>query len=231
MENGGQRGYTKFGVENAKGSKHKDLKEFYHAGREQFMVNVWPKEVPDYEPSMKEFISYMDKIGDDLLSALGVSLGCGPDHLPELVKDGASVLRMLHYPPLEGDVAGKVRAAAHEDISALSCLYASGQSGLELLTKEGDWIPVESNPDEIVVNLGDLISRMTNLSLRSTTHRVVNPQTNNNVSRYSIPYFIHFRGEVELELLPKYAHETPKLPLITSKEYLHERLKEIGLKK
>ena len=233
MDNGGQRGYTKFGVENAKGyEKLKDLKEFYHAGRDQFMVNVWPSEVPDFEPSMRELMGFLDHVGDDLLSAIGVSLGCGPDFLPERVKDGASVLRMLHYPPIPGGIApGQERAKQHTDINTITILSAAQGAGLELLTKEGTWLPVESNSDELVVNMGDMLSRMCNYNVPSTIHRVVNPPTDKNESRYSLPYFVHFKGEVKLDLLPRYQGEELKAPVVTAHEYLMERLKEIGLKK
>lgn len=234
VNNGGQRGYTKFGTEHAKGFKVSDLKEFYHVGRESFLPNTWPESIPEFKPTIESLIKELDKVGDTLLSALGEILGCGPDYLPELVKDGASVLRLLHYPPIPEGVKlepNQIRAQQHSDISTLSTLLAANGGGLQLLTKEGEWLDVESDPNSIVVNIGDLLSRMCNYKVPSTIHRVVLPEEGNNVSRYSIPYFIHFRGEVKLDLLPKYAHETPVRPIATADEYLQERLKEIGLKK
>lgn len=234
VNNGGQRGYTKFGTEHAKGFSVTDLKEFYHVGREQFLPNTWPESIPEFKPTIESLIKELDKVGDTLLSALGEILGCGPDHLPELVKNGASVLRLLHYPPIPENVKlepNQIRAQQHSDISTLSTLIAANGKGLQLLTKEGEWLDVESDPNSIVVNIGDLLSRMCNYKVPSTIHRVILPSEGNNVSRYSIPYFIHFRGEVKLDLLPKYAHETPVRPIATADEYLQERLKEIGLKK
>lgn len=234
MNNNGQRGYTKFGTEHAKGSAFKDLKEFFHVGREQYLPNTWPVEVPDFKPSIESLIKELDSIGNILLSALGTQLGCGPDFLPGIVKDGASVLRLLHYPPVpEGITPGEVRASSHTDIDGLTLLISPPgmQKGLELLDADGNWLPVDADSGTIVCNLGDMISRMTNYELKSTVHRVVNPDRQNNVSRYSIPWFIHPRAEVVLNLLPKYQGETPKDPIVTADEFLNERLKEIGLKK
>jgi isopenicillin N synthase-like dioxygenase len=234
MNISGQRGYTKFGTEHAKGSAYKDLKEFYHVGREQYLPNTWPQEVPEFKPAVEEMIIHLDKVGDVILSALGTQLGCGPDFLPATVKDGASVLRLLHYPPVTRDVIpGEVRAAAHSDICSATILISPPgmQKGLELLDTDGNWLPVDSDSGTLVVNLGDMISRMTNYNLPSTIHRVVLPEGNNNVSRYSCPFFIHPRAEVVLDLLPKYKNETPKDPIVTADEFLTERLREIGLKK
>lgn len=232
MNNSGQRGYTKFGTEHAKGFKASDLKEFYHIGREQFIQNTWPEQIPQFKTTMESLVEQLDNVADILLKALGTQLGCGEEFLPETVKDGASVMRLLHYPPVpEGIEPGQIRAQAHQDISALTLLLAANGAGLQLLTKDGQWIDIESDPDMIVVNIGDLLEMMTNKDLVSTTHRVKNPDDGTNQSRYSIPYFVHPRSEVMLNLLPKYINEVPKMKIVTAGEYLDERLKEIGLKK
>jgi isopenicillin N synthase-like dioxygenase len=232
VNNGGQRGYTKFGTEHAKGFKVSDLKEFYHVGREQFLPNTWPESIPEFKPTVEALIGEMDKVGDTLLSAIGEIVGCGPDYLPSIVKDGASVLRMLHYPPIPSHLEqGQIRANAHTDIDLITGLLAANGAGLELQTKDGEWIAVESDPNSIVFNIGDMLSRMCNFKIPSTIHRVTNPTDGKNESRFSCPYFVHPRGDVRLELLPKYAHETPVRPIATADEYLEERLKEIGLKK
>lgn len=232
MNNSGQRGYTKFGAEQAKGVKVADLKEFYHIGREQFLPNTWPEKIPEFKPIMESLARQLDDVGDVLLKALGTQLGCSEDFLPSIVKDGASVMRLLHYPPVpEGIEPGQIRSAAHQDISFLTLLLAANGAGLQLLTKEGKWLDIESDPDMIVVNLGDMLEMMCNKNLLSTTHRVKNPDDGKNESRFSIPYFVHPRSEVMLDLAPRYSGEEPKMQVMTAGEYLIQRLKEIGLKK
>ena len=233
LNNSGQRGYTKFGTENAKDTPNlKDLKEFWHIGRENVIANTWPQELPEFKPTFEELVEKLDKVGDLILEALGESLGCQPGYLSGIVKDGNSVLRLLHYPPVPPSIKdGQVRAAAHTDIDLLTLLLAAQGGGLELLTAEKEWLAIDSNPNSIAVNLGDMLSRMCNFQLPSTVHRVVNPDPTKNFSRYSIPYFIHPRNDVVLNLLPKFEKETPLEPIVTAGEFLDERLKEIGLKK
>lgn len=232
LNNGGQRGYTPFATENAKDSPVKDLKEFWHIGRENVIANVWPPQVPEFQETFDKIVSELDKAGNLILEALGESLGCPPKFLSGIVKDGNSVLRLLHYPPVpEGVDPRQVRAGAHTDINLITLLVSGTTSGLELLDKDKQWIPVESATNAIVVNMGDMLSRMCNFNLPSTIHRVVNPDPTKNVSRLSMPYFIHPRSDIELGLIPKFKHETPRLPLTTAGEYLDERLREIGLKK
>ena len=232
LNNGGQRGYTFFGTENAKNTKLSDLKEFWHVGRESAIANTWPKELPEFQPIMEELISHLDKTGDIILEALEESLGCKPGYFKGIVKDGLSVLRLLHYPTVPENLSknGNLRSFEHFDIDLLTLLVSAQGGGLEIL-KNGEWIAIESDPEFIICPAGDMLERMCNFNLPSTMHRVTNPDPSKNVSRYSIPYFIHPRPEVMLDLLPKYANETPKLPIISSGDFLNERLKEIGLKK
>lgn len=234
LHNGGARGYTSFGTENAKDTPDlKDLKEFWHIGRENVLANTWPEELPEFKPVFEELISKLDHVGNLILEALGESLHYPPKYLSGIVENGNSVLRMLHYPPIPASIKdGQIRANAHSDIDFLSILSAAQGGGLEILTKDKKWIPIESDPNSLVINAGDLLSRVCNIkNLPSTIHRVVNPDPSQNVSRYSIPYFIHPRNDILLDLAPRYKHEKPVMPLITAGEYLEERLYEIGLKK
>lgn len=229
---GGSRGYTPFGTEKAKDAKLVDLKEFWHIGKENVIPNIWPKEIPKFQETYEELISQLDQIGNTLLSALSESLGYSNNHLAEIVKDGRSLLRLLHYPPVpKGVDPNQVRASAHTDICLLTLLLSSTASGLELLDADGEWVKIEADSNSIVINLGDMASRICNLNLPSTVHRVTNPNPEKNISRYSIPYFIHPREEIVLNLAPKFKDEELKMPLTTAKEYLDERLKEIGLLK
>jgi isopenicillin N synthase-like dioxygenase len=238
---GGARGYTPFGIETAKGAKAHDLKEFWHVGRDlppshpfrrHMPDNVWPAEVPSFRDTFQELYATFDRTGLNILRAIARYLTINEDYFVDTVRDGNSVLRLLHYPPIEGEPGSHVRAGAHEDINTITLLLGAEEAGLELLTKDGRWIPVSPRPGELVVNIGDMLQRLTNGVLRSTSHRVVNPpEERRGRSRYSMPFFLHFRSNFRIEALPGTVPpgEQPKWPPITADEYLQERLREIKL--
>jgi len=238
---GGARGYTPFGIETAKGRQAHDLKEFWHVGRElppghrfrgHMPDNVWPDEVASFRDTFLELYDTFDRTGLEILGAIARYLDIDEDYFVDTVRDGNSVLRLLHYPPIEGEPGSHVRAGAHEDINTITLLLGAEEAGLELLTKEGRWIPVSPQPGELVVNIGDMLQRLTNGKLRSTSHRVVNPPPERRgFSRYSMPFFLHFRSDFVIEALPGTVPpgEEPQWPPITADEYLQERLREIKL--
>ena len=238
---GGARGYTPFGIETAKGQKAHDLKEFWHVGRDlppghkfrgHMPDNVWPEEVESFRDTFTELYATFDRTGLKILKAIARYLGVDEDYFADTVRDGNSVMRLLHYPPIEGEPGSHVRAGAHEDINTITLLLGAEEAGLELLTKEGEWIPVAPRPGELVVNIGDMLQRLTNGRLRSTSHRVVNPPAERRGhSRYSMPFFLHFRSDFLIEALPGTvpAGEQPKWPPITADDSLQERLREIKL--
>ena len=239
---GGARGYTPFGIETAKGASAHDLKEFWHVGRElpqghrfrEVMTdNVWPKEIPGFKGTFLKLYDAFDEAGLKILSAIATYLGLDSKYFDATVKNGNSVLRMLHYPPQEANTGGHIRAGAHEDINTITLLLGAEEAGLELQTRDGRWIPVSPRPGELVVNIGDMLQRLTNGVLRSTSHRVVNPAPERKShARYSMPFFLHFHPEYRIEALPGTvpAGEQPKWPPISSHDYLQERLREIKLK-
>ena len=239
---GGARGYTPFGIETAKGASAHDLKEFWHVGRElpsghrfrELMGdNIWPAEVPGFKETFLKLYDAFDEAGLKILSAIARYLGLDPQYFDATVENGNSVLRLLHYPPQEANTGGHIRAGAHEDINTITLLLGAEEAGLELLTKDGRWIPVSPKPGELVVNIGDMLQRLTNGLLRSTSHRVVNPAPERKShARYSMPFFLHFHPEFIIEALPGTipAGEQPKWPPISSHDYLQERLREIKLK-
>ncbi len=238
---GGARGYTAFGRENAKGNPHSDLKEFWHVGQDvaedspyygEYPHNIWPHELPEFKAVFQRFYRDLETLGKTMLEALGEVMGLEKEFFRNMVTDGNSICRILHYPGLEGlDTKNSMRAAAHADINLLTLLVGATDSGLELLDKSGNWMPVISNEDEIVLDTGDMMSRLTNDVLPSTVHRVVNPERQGK-SRYSMPFFLHPHSAASLECLPQYeGHTGPKYPPITAGEYLEQRLVEIGLKK
>ena len=239
---GGARGYTPFGIETAKGGKAFDLKEFWHVGRElahshpfrdHMPDNVWPTELAGFRDTFEELFATFDRTGLKILKAIARFLKIDEDYFIDTVRDGNSVMRLLHYPPIQGEPGSNVRAGAHEDINTITLLLGAEEAGLELLTKDNRWIPVSPKPGELVVNIGDMLQRLTNGKLRSTTHRVVNPPPERRGnSRYSMPYFLHFRSDFLIEPLPGTvpAGEQPKWPPITANDYLQERLREIKLK-
>jgi len=239
---GGARGYTPFGIETAKGATAHDLKEFWHVGRElppghrfreTMADNVWPAEVPSFKDTFLKLYDAFDEAGLKILAAIARHLGLDPDYFEPTVENGNSVLRLLHYPPQEANTGGHIRAGAHEDINTITLLLGAEEAGLELLTRDGRWIPVSPKPGEVVVNIGDMLQRLTNGVLRSTSHRVVNPAPERKShARYSMPFFLHFHPEFLIEALPQTVPpgEEPKWPPITAHDFLQERLREIKLK-
>ena len=238
---GGARGYTPFGIETAKGATAYDLKEFWHVGRELpaghkyndvMAANVWPQEVQSFRDTFLELFAAFDTAGLRILQAIARYLKLDPDYFEDTVRDGNSVLRLLHYPPTPGD-GPNVRAGAHEDINTITLLLGAEEAGLQLLDRDGNWMPVTPREGELAVNIGDMLQRLTNNLLRSTTHRVVNPPPERRGhSRYSMPFFLHFRPDFLVETLPDcVSEERPNLypEPITSHEYLMQRLREIKL--
>jgi len=238
---GGARGYTPFGIETAKGAKAHDLKEFWHVGRDlppghrfrdHMPDNLWPSKVPGFRDTFLELYGAFDRVGLKVLKAIARYLKIDEDYFEDAVRDGNSVLRALHYPPVPKPTGEHIRAGAHEDINAITLLLGAEEAGLELLTRDGRWIPVSPRPGELVINIGDMLQRLTNGVLRSTSHRVVNPAPERaSKARYSMPFFLHFRSDFLIEALPETvpAGEQPKWPPITANDYLQERLREIKL--
>jgi len=239
---GGARGYTPFGIETAKGAKAHDLKEFWHVGRDllaghrfcdHMPDNLWPSEVPSFRDTFQELYAAFDRTGLKILKAIARYLGIDEHFFESAVREGNSVLRALHYPPQSEPTGEHIRAGAHEDINAITLLLGAEEAGLELLTKDGRWIPVSPQPGELVINIGDMLQRLTNGKLRSTSHRVINPAPDRaSHARYSMPFFLHFRSDFLIEALPETlpAGEPAKWPAISADDYLQERLREINLK-
>ncbi|WP_206611139.1 isopenicillin N synthase family oxygenase [Halobacteriovorax sp. HLS] len=236
--NGGQRGYTPFKVEHAKDNDNPDLKEFWHVGRELaatspykgiYPENIWPTEVPEFKNTFNELYNSMDATSVVLLEAIGKGLDLPENYFRSMVNDGNSILRAIHYPPTKGeDTKNSIRAAAHEDINLITMLVGATESGLELLDKDGTWLAVQSSPGEIVVDTGDMMSRLTNNVLPATTHRVVNP-TNDGSRRFSMPFFVHPHSNANLSCVPSCIGDGAKFEDITAGDFLIQRLKEIGL--
>jgi isopenicillin N synthase-like dioxygenase len=238
---GGARGYTPFGIETAKGHKAHDLKEFWHVGRDlpedhrfrdHMPDNLWPSEVPGFRDTFQELFATFDRSGLKVLKAIARYLTIDEDYFEDAVHEGNSVLRALHYPPQSEPTGEHIRAGAHEDINAITLLLGAEEAGLELQTRDGRWIPVSPWPGEIVINIGDMLQRLTNGRLRSTPHRVVNPTPDRaSKARYSMPFFLHFRSDFLIDALPETVPvgEQPKWPPITANDYLQERLREIKL--
>jgi isopenicillin N synthase-like dioxygenase len=239
----GARGYTPFGTEIAKGARLHDLKEFWHVGREQPMrhhgaaklpPNVWPDGLPGFRETFSELYAAFDAAGSVILSCIARDLGLEPGWFDDVTADGNSVLRLLHYPPVRDAPAGAIRAGAHEDINLITLLLGAEEAGLELLDRDGNWLTVDPPPGALVVNIGDMLQRLTNHVLPSTTHRVRNPTSGRaGFSRYSMPYFLHPRSDFPIVTLPDCitADQPDRYPEpITADEFLSERLREIGLK-
>jgi isopenicillin N synthase-like dioxygenase len=238
---GGARGYTPFGIETAKGATAYDLKEFWHVGRELppghrfsdvMAPNLWPEEVQSFRDTFLELFAAFDTAGLRILEAIARYLGLAANYFEDTVRDGNSVLRLLHYPPIPGD-GPNVRAGAHEDINTITLLLGAQEAGLQLLDRDGSWLAVAPKEGELVVNIGDMLQRLTNNVLRSTSHRVVNPPPERRgFSRYSMPFFLHFRPDFLIETLPgTVSEDRPNLypEPITSHEFLMQRLREIKL--
>ncbi|MCK6617019.1 MAG: isopenicillin N synthase family oxygenase [Cyclobacteriaceae bacterium] len=242
----GQRGYVGKGKEHAKGRNTGDLKEFYHIGQEvedddpikkEYPANVWPDELPEFKEIGLEVYRKLEKTGVYMLRAIALYLGLPENYFDNKVRHGNSILRPIHYFPItnpEAVPADAVRAAEHGDINLITLLMGASADGLEVLRRDGKWIPITALPEQLVVNVGDMLERHTNKKLKSTIHRVVNPPRDKmNTPRYSIPFFMHPRSEMSLAALPSCVDaDHPKLwPDITAGEFLNERLAEIGLKK
>ena len=240
---GGQRGYTPFGVEHAKDSPDVDLKEFWHVGRElpagsrwagTLQPNVWPSEVPGFRERLLALYAALDGLGGAMLRAAAIHLELPPGWFEDKVDHGNSIVRPIHYPPIVGSPRG-VRSGQHEDINLITLLVGSGEPGLEILSRQGEWIAVDTIPGTIVVNVGDMLQRLTNHVLRSTTHRVVNPPAPwSETSRYSLPFFLHPNPEMRIETLPSCvsAERPNRYPEpISADDFLTQRLIEIGLLK
>jgi isopenicillin N synthase-like dioxygenase len=239
----GQRGYTSFGKEHAKGSDAPDLKEFFQYGQiiEEGMVSpeAYPDNVKvsvpeDFNMLFQQAYRAFEVSGAALLSAIAIHLQLGETYFDEHIYLGNSILRAIHYPPILHEPKSAIRAEQHEDINLITLLVGASADGLEILSKEGEWLPVKAGPGEIVVNVGDMLQRLTNDRLKSTTHRVVNPPREMwNSSRFSIPFFLHPRSNMSLACLSScISPDHPKLYQdYTAGFYLDERLREIGLKK
>lgn len=236
---GGGRGYVGFGVETARTSTLPDLKEFYHVGRPGPVAgdpvlrpNLWPDEVPEFGLHAAALFEAMEAAGRTVLSAIARDLGLPPDFFAGITDRGDSILRALHYPPIEPEHLPAVRAEAHEDISLVTLLIGASASGLELLARDGTWLPVEAEPGTLVVNVGDMMQRLTNDAYPSTTHRVVNPVGEAaRHSRYSMPFFLAPNMDYRIETLPGcIGDKGNRYPEpIAAHDYLLQRLREIRL--
>jgi isopenicillin N synthase-like dioxygenase len=237
----GQRGYTAFGKEHAKGRTTGDLKEFWHFGQydkpengEVYPENVEVKELPAFNSVGKQTYKALEKTGVYVLRALALHLNLDEYYYDPFVKGGNSILRPIHYPPITEEPKEAVRAAAHGDINLITLLMGAQGRGLQVQNHEGEWIDAIAADDELVINVGDMLSRHTNNKLKSTIHRVVNPPKELwGASRYSIPFFMHPVSSMKLDVLPHCVDEDhPKLyDDITAGEFLEERLRELGLRK
>lgn len=238
----GARGYTPFGREIAKGAKVHDLKEFWHIGRDlpaghpladSMPPNIWPNQPAEFEQTFRALYAAFDHAGARILSHIATALGLAANWFDPAIADGNSVLRLLHYPPIANAPEGAIRAGAHEDINLITLLLGAEESGLELLSRDGRWIEVTPPPGALVVNIGDMLQRLTNHALPSTTHRVRNPSGERaRFSRYSMPFFLHLRSDFEIKTLPQCISDNrpDQYPQpITADAYLQQRLREIGL--
>lgn len=239
----GQRGYTSFGKEHAKGSTAADLKEFFQYGQSvpeghhleaEYPPNVAVSAVPGFNETLESAYRHFEKSGFSLLRSIALYLGLEEGYFDQYVVNGNSILRAIHYPPITVEPSSAIRAEQHEDINLITLLVGASADGLEILDKQGNWVAVTSLPEQIVVNVGDMLQRLTNNRLKSTTHRVVNPPRELwGTSRFSIPFFLHPISGMSLACLDSCISENnPKAyPDATAGEYLDERLREIGLKK
>lgn len=239
----GQRGYISKGKEKAKGRNTGDLKEFFHVGQPDdqklpdYPDNIWPKEVSDLESLTTDAYRILEDAGISMLQAISLYLGLEEHYFDNKVRSGNSILRAIHYFPIENPEeipADAVRAAEHGDINLITLLMGASADGLQVLRRDGEWIPITALPDQIIVNVGDMLSRLTNNRLKSTIHRVVNPPKElMKTSRFSIPFFMHPKSSMDLTSLEScISEEEPKLyEDMSAGEFLDERLREIGLKK
>jgi isopenicillin N synthase-like dioxygenase len=239
----GQRGYTSFGREHAKGSNAGDLKEFWHFGQEvtdgdpiknEYPNNILVDELPVFNQVGLKAYKDLEDTGKYMLRAIAIYLNLGETYFDDKIHNGNSILRPIHYPPITSEPKSAVRAGQHEDINLITLLIGASADGLEVLNKQNEWVAVTALPDHIVVNVGDMLQRHTNGKLKSTTHRVVNPAREKwGTSRYSIPFFLHPRSDMRLDCLPSCINPGEKAlwEPISAGEFLDERLAEIGLKK
>ncbi|MGD1864678.1 MAG: isopenicillin N synthase family dioxygenase [Phormidesmis sp.] len=236
----GQRGFTCFGTEHAKDSQAPDLKEFWHWGREQptahpvsYPNNIWPREVPQFRPVMTTLFQQLETCAAELMQACAQYLNQPKNFFAPQVSEGQTILRIIHYPPIPEDITPHShRAAPHEDINLITLLCEATSPGLELLTRNGQWLPVQTLPGQIIVDTGDMLQALSNGLLKSTTHRVVNPNSSRD-RRFSMPFFVHPRPEFDLTPLPNCIERTgghQQYPEQTAGKYLQQRLQEIGLK-
>jgi len=240
---GGQRGYTSFGKEHAKGRSEGDLKEFWHFGqyvddgdliKNEYPKNVSVSELPKFTTVGKKAYQAIEETGKQILRAIALYLGLDEFYFDSKIHNGNSILRPIHYPPIIDEPKSAVRAAEHEDINLITLLMGASADGLQVLNKQGEWIAVTPFPDQLVVNVGDMLQRLTNNKLKSTTHRVVNPPKELwGTPRFSIPFFLHPRSEMKLDCLTSCVSSLHNLHYkpITAGVYLTERLREIGLTK
>ncbi len=239
--NGGQRGYTSFGKEHAKGNPNKDLKEFWHTGREidntdpltlSYPQNILVKEVETFNQTTNALYLELENLGNIILEAISLYLKLPQNYFKNHTKNGNSILRAIHYPSIQEEPLNSIRAAAHEDINLITLLLGASAEGLQVLNSNNQWISINNSHDSIVINVGDMLQRLTNNRLKSTTHRVVNPPKDSwHIPRFSIPFFLHPRPEMDLTCLDSCINENNPLAFssITAGEYLNQRLKEIGL--
>lgn len=238
----GQRGYTSFGKEHAKDHNAGDLKEFWQFGqnvendavrKSTYPKNVSVAELPSFNPLAMRIYKSLEEAGTHMLRAIALYLGLDEFYFDDKIHNGNSILRAIHYPPITQDPGDAVRSAEHEDINLITLLMGASAEGLQVLNRDGEWVDVTALPEHLVVNVGDMLQRLTNNKLKSTTHRVVNPpQEKWAQPRFSIPFFLHPIGEMDLSCLPECINEeNPKqFDDITADEYLNQRLAEIGLK-
>ena len=239
---GGARGYTAFGIETAKGAEHSDLKEFWHVGRELppdhpfnavMAPNIWVDSIPGFRETTLALYRAFDSLGLRLLAAIARSVNLPANYFDDKVDLGNSVLRIIHYPPMAPEPTPSVRAGAHEDINVITLLLGAEEPGLEVLSRKGEWLPINPPPGSLVCNVGDMLQRLTNKHLRSTTHRVTNPPRERaSKARYSLPFFLHFNPDFLIKTLPQYvdAQHPDQFPVpINAQDFLLERLREIKL--
>lgn len=237
--NGGQRGYTPFGKEHAKDSPVMDLKEFWHVGREvseghplkkYYPNNIWPTEIPEFKQTFSSLYSRLEDAGKAMLQALTFPLDVPDFYFDNMVQDGNSILRLLHYPPIPAGADPRcLRAAPHEDINLITILPAATASGLQLKDRGGEWLDIVSEPNTLIVDAGDMLARATNDVIPSTTHQVINTPEATTSSRYSMPFFMHPNPEAILSCLPSCRGAGVKYPDISAHDFLMQRLREIGL--
>ena len=240
-EHNRQRGFVSFGTEHAKGSNSADLKEFWQVGQtfvpegadmDNYPPNADVAERPALAPSANNLYKSLENVGRQMLRAIALHLELDEAYFEQFVPGGNSILRLIHYPPITAEPDSSVRAGQHEDINLITLLVGASADGLEVMDKEGTWTAVKALPEHLVVNVGDMLQRLTNHELKSTTHRVVNPPRELwGQPRFSMPFFCHPVPSMNLAALPQCVAEgsTPIDPATTAGEYLSERLREIGL--